>query len=1008
MINRRFPLRRSAFEGITPLLLTLLCTAFLVSCRSGEPLAEQLPQEQVRGLPPEEPVGDLAEERDHPHDGQRETLGRDHRDVRTRYAGTNTPTAAEIDSMIEAMSLREKIGQLFVIPVNGRFVSRQEPQFREWESLVRDYKVGGLIFMAGDVYGQAVVTRQLQEMAQIPLWISQDMEFGAAMRVEGSTRFTPAMGIAATGDPENAFIKGQITAREARALGVHQIFAPVLDVNNNPDNPVINVRSYSSDPDVVARFGEAFIQGVESEGVLATAKHFPGHGDTRVDSHLALPVISHSWQRLDSLELEPFRKAISNGLRSIMSAHISYPNVSSNPELPATLDPDILRGVLADSLGFDGLVVTDGLEMQGITSRFSPGDAVVRSLQSGADIMLISPDPQTAIYEVEMAVRRGQLTEDRINQSVRKILTLKVMHGVFDAPGVDPDILNSRIHTRIYQAAADRIARESITVPKNDRQILPITGNRYQRIAVIGVSDDLTGSTGTLLASEMRRYHPGVTFHSLDARTGSEEKQQMLRSAREADLLVIGSFINVRSGQQVQLNPDQREFIAELGRLEKPSVVVAFGNPYVLRELHDTDVHVLAWSASDHQVRNTVPALFGAAAIAGQLPIGIPGLYEPGEGLEIPHSALRFADRPESVGMSTDSLLVLEQVMQRAIEDSVFPGGVIAVVKDGVLAWNQGYGYHDYGKTRPVRSTDLFDLASVTKVMATTTAIMKLYDEGRLELETPVARYIPEYDRPGKDHVTIRQLLLHTSRLPAYRTYVDVLQSREEIIEAVRNEPLLTTPPGEYIYSDLGFILLGEIVEIVSGLPLDRYLQTHFYTPMGMAAASFNPLTLGEAMLSRILPTEIDNTYRGGLVHGRVHDERAYFLDGVAGHAGLFATSRDLAVWSQMLLNGGYFAGYRYLSPETVSLFTGHQSPVNERGLGFDRKSGELSSAGKLTSEDTYGHLGFTGTSVWIDPEHRVSIILLTNRTYPHRSYGTDIRTIRPTVADTVMRSIID
>ncbi|MDX1639573.1 MAG: glycoside hydrolase family 3 N-terminal domain-containing protein, partial [Balneolaceae bacterium] len=303
-----------------------------------------------------------------------------------------------LDSLISEMTLREKIGQLFVISANGYFLSDDSDRYQELVEKVRDYQVGGVIFSSGTIYGQAILHNKLQRISKLPLWVTQDMEFGAAMRLSRSTYLTPAMGIAATQNPEYAYWAGKITAREAKALGVNQIFAPVLDVNNNPENPVINVRSFSGDPRTVSRFGNAFINGVQSEDVVATAKHFPGHGDTDVDSHLSLPVINHGYSRLDTLELVPFRAAIDSGISSIMSAHIAFPGISTNGT-PGTLDEQILDRILLDSLNFRGLVVTDGLEMRGISSRFSPGETVVRSLNAGADLMLLSPDELTAINE---------------------------------------------------------------------------------------------------------------------------------------------------------------------------------------------------------------------------------------------------------------------------------------------------------------------------------------------------------------------------------------------------------------------------------------------------------------------------------------------------------------------------------------------------------------------------------------------------------------------------------
>lgn len=912
----------------------------------------------------------------------------------------------DIDSLISVMSLEEKIGQLFMVPAYGRFANDHEVSLLRLKRLVTDYKVGGLIFMSGDVYGQALLTNEMQELASIPLWIGQDMEYGAAMRVHGTTRFTPAMGIAATGNPSNAYLKGKITAREAKALGVHQIFAPVLDVNNNPENPVINVRSYSSDPKVVSRFGQFFIDGIESEGLLATAKHFPGHGDTDIDSHLALPVINHNFARIDSLELAPFRATINNGLNSVMSAHIAYPNISDNLGLPSTLDPSILNRILVDSLNFEGLIVTDGLEMRGITEKFSPGEAVIQALLAGADMMLISPDVMTAVNELKTAVQTGRIHEERIDRSVKKILTLKKNRGVFIQQPIDIQTLSTAIHTPDYQNIANRIARRSLTVLKNERNILPLREVNHQHILVVGVTDSDDINTGSSLAREMRKYHSNVTFHSLNNRTNEKEIDDILKAADAADLIVIGSFIIVRSHQPIQMPREQLKVLEKLSARVKPSVLIAFGNPYVVRDLPKADVHVLAWAADMNQIRQTVPGLFGASKIQGKFPASIPGMYNFGDGINFSQSVLRLDD-PAAAGMNSDSLLNIDMIMQKAIDDSTFPGGVVGVMRKGALVWHESYGYHDYSKTRPTKNTDIFDLASVTKVMATTTSIMKLVDQEQIRLDDKVADYIPEFREGKKSEITIEHLLLHTSGLPAFRIYVDKLKTRFEILEAVKNEPLINDPGEIYVYSDLGFILLGEIVEEVSGMRLDRFIRSQFFYPMEMKSVHFNPGRVGNWLSNQIPPTEIDQTYNRGIVQGVVHDERAYFMDGVAGHAGLFGSARDLAVYSYMLLNNGVYGRRKYLSPEVIELFTGKRSPINQRGFGFDRKVDRLfSTAGSLTGERTFGHLGFTGTSFWIDPDKEVAIILLTNRTYPSRTFGSNISRIRAEIADVVMKSI--
>ncbi|MCG8374480.1 MAG: glycoside hydrolase family 3 protein, partial [Balneolales bacterium] len=494
--------------------------------------------------------------------------------------------ATLVDSLVANTTLAEKIGQLFFVPVQGNFLSRDSHTYKDITDLITEDHIGGIIFMRGNIYEQAILTNKLQALTDIPLWITQDMEFGAAMRISGTTRFTPAMGVAATGNKNNAFLMGKITAQEAKALGVHQVFAPVLDVNNNPENPVINIRSFSADPGMVSEFGIAFMQGVQSEGVISTAKHFPGHGDTDTDSHFDLPILDHDFNRLDSLELIPFRAAIEQGVPSVMSAHISFPKISNQPEIPGTLDPSILGDILIDSLNFEGVVVTDGLEMSGISSKFSPGRAVVRALNAGADIMLISPDIHTAITEVKAAVESGEISEERIDQSYRKIMAWKVQAGLFEQTNqIDINRLDEQIATRENLAVADRIARESITILKNEEDILPIDPTRFPEVLFVAVSDDDNGSAGSAFVRGLRDYHPDVTYEVFDDRSDEDDVQRILRKARNTDLVIIGSFISLRFGASIELPNKHAGFLRRLLSLNKKSVLANFGNPYLVKEL---------------------------------------------------------------------------------------------------------------------------------------------------------------------------------------------------------------------------------------------------------------------------------------------------------------------------------------------------------------------------------------------------------------------------------------
>lgn len=914
-----------------------------------------------------------------------------------------------VESILAGMTTREKIAQMMHVWAYGEYQADDSDRFRRVERLVRDEKIGGFIFSRGNIYDQAILTNKLQAMSAIPLWISQDMEFGAAMRINGTTRFTPAMGVAATGDPRMAYNKGWVTAMEAKAIGVHQVFAPVLDVNNNPANPVINVRSFGADPRIVTEFGLAFIRGIRDAGLVPTVKHFPGHGDTAVDSHIGLPVITHDWARLDSVELVPFRAAIRDGIESVMSAHIAFPLLGSDATRPGTLDRNILTGILRDSLGFTGLTTTDALEMEAVSTTYSPGEALVMAINAGADMLLIPPDVTSGLDAAVAAVERGEVSIADIDASVRKILRWKHRLGLFERKPIDVEALSATVNTRAYQRMADAVSQASITVLRNEGGILPIRTERFKRIHGIAMADDRTGTTGSGLATRLRDVHPDVRFSFYDQRSTDDDIDRMVQRAGEADLIVIGSFVFVQtSSGKIGLTDKQAEVLRRLERTGKPVVLVSFGNPYIANDLPEAEVQMLAWAATQPQINAAVNALFGSAPVTGRMPVPIPGgTYGIGAGLALPKVVNR-PDAPETVGLHADSLRRIARIMEQAIRDSVFPGATVTILKDGVLAYEGAFGYHDYTKRKRVRQSDIFDLASISKVAGTTLAVMKLVDEGRLTLDAPVSRWIPEFREGDKAAVTIRHFLTHTSGLPPFRVYVDRLRTKDAILAAIRQEPLVYKPGAEYQYSDLGMILLGTIVESVVGEPMDAYLRKTFYQPLGMHATMYNPMRRGAQFFDRILPTEHDTVYRKAWVHGQVHDERAFYLVGVAGHAGLFGNGRDLAVFAELMLNKGSYGGIRYLKPETVELFTARTDEPGRRGLGFDMKSmSGFTSAGSLAGPNTFGHTGFTGTSIWMDPDAGITVIILTNRTYPYRKSATAVGRMRAEVGDQVRRSLI-
>ncbi|TVQ71394.1 MAG: hypothetical protein EA363_06045 [Balneolaceae bacterium] len=542
---------------------------------------------------------------------------------------------AHLEQLMASMTLRQKIGQMFVVAARGGFYSADDPAWHRMTEAVVEKEVGGIMFFSGNIYDQAIVTNRLQKKSRIPLWVSQDMEFGAAMRIPQATYFTPAMGIAATGNPHFAYQKGYITAREASSLGIHQIYAPVLDVNNNPLNPVINVRSYSENPDTVARYGIAFMEGARDAGVMSTAKHFPGHGDTDVDSHLDLPVLPFDYHRLSTLEMIPFRKAIQAGLPSVMTAHIALPEIARNAGHPGTLDPYITGTLLRDTLAFDGLIVTDGMGMRGIRNFFNAGDAAVLAVKAGIDQILLPADLAEAMDAVQLAVLSGEIAGDRINDSVHRILTEKFRAGLFRNPQiVDIGQLPDLVSTREHRLIADHIAKKSITVLRNKGQLLPLDDNRFDRISIVNITDGRRqpdDHISRVLDGQFREVQT-VTVHAGQCERDSLKAVETIRSA---DLVIAVSHIAIRSADDISLDDTISPFMDHIFQSEHPVIAVSLGTPYAILNMAEADVHLLGWSPHKRQQTAVSNAIMGRASINGRLQVSIPPLYTMGDGIFI-------------------------------------------------------------------------------------------------------------------------------------------------------------------------------------------------------------------------------------------------------------------------------------------------------------------------------------------------------------------------------------
>lgn len=913
---------------------------------------------------------------------------------------------AWVDEMLARLTPEERVAQLFSSWAQGQFRSSDDPAFRDLVALVEDFKMGGLIFSTGDPLAQAAIINDLQERADVPILISQDMEWGAAMRIAGSTSFPRMMAVGATRNTDYAYAVGYVTAQEARALGTQHVYAPVADVNNNPANPIINVRSFGEDPALVGEMATALMLGVQDGGAIATAKHFPGHGDTATDSHYDLPVITHDRARLDAVELAPFKKAIDNGLQSIMVAHIAFPSLEPDPTVPATLSKPVVTGLLREDLGFDGLIVTDGLEMAGITRYFSPGEAAIRAIEAGNDVLLLSADPYAARAAILGAIESGRLTQARIDASARRVLEAKARVGLHEGRMVDLAEVRGVVATGASLALSESIARESLTLLRNDGDVLPLTG-APKRVLSVALSGESRGTEGDMFHRALREagHFARLDTRILDDRSKPSDYAEALRDADDYDLVLVPTYLKVRSwSNSIGLSEEHKAFLNDLIARGTPTALIAFGNPYMSMGIADPAAYLVAYSGSESLQVATAKALFGQSRIGGKLPISIPGQYAYGEGIEIEQFAMRMG-APEEVGMDGRVLARLDTLLDGAIHRKAFPGAALAVGRAGVAVKLDGYGYHTYDAQNAITPQTQYDLASLTKVVATTTSAMLLYEAGSLDLDATVASHLPEFAQNGKAAITIRNLLAHDSGLQAFRRfYAEDVLTKDAVVREIMAEPLEFPTGSKTKYSDFNMITLQLVIEEITGMGLAEYAEANIFQPLGMTQTGFKGT--GETD-PEVVPTENDTYFRNRLLQGEVHDEAAWVMGGIAGHAGLFSTAYDLAKFAHMLTSEGRVYGRQFLQPETIRLFTSRINPSGStRALGWDTKNAEgYSSAGQRFGMRSFGHTGYTGTSMWIDPDQQLFVILLTNRVYPTRD-NRALGPIRPQVADIAFEAL--
>ena len=888
------------------------------------------------------------------------------------------------DTMMNNMNLKDKIGQMIMVRVRSDYYSSDNYSKKQVDNWIKKHKVGGLITFDGNgnVHGMYNNHKYFQEISELPLLIASDLERGAGQQMKGATLFPSNMAVAATNDSYNAYLQGEITAKEAKALGIHMIFAPVLDVNNNPNNPIINLRAYSDQPDIVADFGIQFIKGIQDQGLYACPKHFPGHGNTSIDSHSSLPIITSSISDLNNIELKPFKSAIKNNVKMIMMAHIAMPALDPSKK-PASHSYKITTDLLINDWNFKGLIITDGMEMKGITNQAWSGEAAIRAIEAGSDIILLPIDVERTIESIYNAVISGRIDEERINFSVSKILDSKRELNLFNDQ-LNFESMSSIVGSRDHLTTAAQIASSSITLVKDDKNQIPIKPEKINKMAHLILTTDENGNeTLKTIKSNINYTHGNVKNIFVNYELSDILIDDLISKLDKFDQIIVSTLVKIRMNKgESTVNSTHLKLIKKMANNNLPFMVVSYGSPY-LNDYTFIDTYICSYGYGSVSQTAVGHAIFGRKKIEGVLPINLNSKYKRGSGLKVDRASSIF-DYNNDFDFSSSW-----KIINDAIDSKLFPGAQILVVKDSEILAEKSFGYQTFESNSPkIDINTIYDIASLTKVVATTPVIMKLIKKKYLHLDHEIYQFYPEFKGEWKDKVTIKHLLTHSSGLKPYEEYFknkNIKNSDDIIRDIVSKQNLLFEPGSEFKYSDLGMILLMDIAEKITGRTFSELVQSWILNPLNMKNSYFNPPV---NILDVIPPTEIDNLYRNKIVKGFVHDENAFLMGGVSGHAGLFSNSYDIAKYAQTMINFGIYNGSRVFNSYSIKKTTKKQNTPygSDYALGWDTPSIRgNSSAGDFFSKGSYGHLGFTGTSLWVDPNQKIIIILLTNRTYPTR-----------------------
>jgi len=923
-----------------------------------------------------------------------------------------------VDSVYHGMTLEEKVGQLFMVDI---FSSKGDAAADKIKQLIQDYHIGGVIFSKGGPQQQAKMNNEFQELSRIKLLVGMDAEWGLAMRLDSTYAFPWNMTLGAVEDDQLIERVGQQVAKHCKRLGVHINFAPVVDINTNSENPIIGNRSFGENKDRVTEKALAFMKGMHKENVLSSAKHFPGHGDTDTDSHKALPTLNFTKKRLDSLELFPYYRMIQEGVSSIMVGHLNVPALEPRQNFPSSLSKKIITGLLKDSLNYKGLVFTDALNMRGVADFDEPGEIDLAAFLAGNDILLISEDIPKAHEKLVAAYRENIISETRLEHSVKKILQAKYKVGLNQYQPIDTSYLVEELNTLHNDVLYEEVMEKAITVIKNDKAIMPIKDLKTKKIAYVNLGED----KGDDFYLQLQKY---TQVDSISR----EHLGDLLEDLKSYNYVIVGHHTsNENPWKAYQFTEKELVWLYEISRTNI-TILASFARPYSILDLKSTtnlEGIVLGYQNSKIAQEKMAQMLFGAIGAKGKLPVTVGDNFPEGTRyITKPLKRLSYG-LPETVGMSSAYLHKIDSLAQRVVDEEMAPGVQLLVARKGKVVYQKNFGYHTYEKQIPVSDSTVYDLASLTKILASLPLIMELKEKGDIELNTKLKEILPELEGTNKANITLKQMLSHYARLQAWIPFyiatlddetkkasvkyfrpqpdrvfnikvADEFYLRNDINDSIFKQIIDSDlrKRKEYKYSDLPYYILKKYLERHYKKSLHQLTQEKIYQDLGANYTGYLPLERFNE--DQIPPTEIDDYWRKQKVQGYVHDQGAAMQGGIGGHAGLFSNSNDIAKIMQMYLNDGYYGGKRYFKEETIQTFNTcyYCEEDVRRGVGFDKP--QLGTAGPTCgciSMKSFGHSGFTGTYAWADPEEEIVYVFLSNRTFPdatnRKLISEDIRT---------------